>query len=200
MLEEQWHKRIDFNRCSFMTQHYQYDVNICSFYCAKTMAHGYCRYSRVEWRPVYVLPLNIDWIANANRKCHGNEIDGRSGGLICCHNTGECKESESGWDRVDRLRKNDCSRRKEEWWRESMDWKEQIVSWETEGRYHFSKMFPWEPEGRYRHRLCTAIAPFWFSMEHLSILIAPFWLSTDEMHSVKEKNNWGSKASEMINL
>ena len=26
------------------------------------------------------------------------------------------------------------------------------VSWEPEGRYHYSKMFRWESEGRYRHR------------------------------------------------
>ena len=56
-----------------------------------------------------------------------------------------------------------------------------VVSWEPEGRYHYSKMFSWEPEGRYHHRLCTVIAPFWFSAEHLWILIEPFWLSTDEI-------------------
>ena len=56
-----------------------------------------------------------------------------------------------------------------------------IVSWEPEGCYYYSKMFRWEPEGRYCHRLSTAIAPFWFSTDHLWILIAPFWLLTDDM-------------------
>ena len=56
-----------------------------------------------------------------------------------------------------------------------------IISWETEGCYHYPNMFCWEPEGHYHHRLCTANAPFWFSTEHLWILIAPFWLSTDNI-------------------
>ena len=56
-----------------------------------------------------------------------------------------------------------------------------IVSWEPEGHYHYSKMFHCEPEGRFCHWLCTAIAPFWFSTEHLWILIAPFWLSTADV-------------------
>ena len=30
------------------------------------------------------------------------------------------------------------------------------VSWEPEGRYHYSKMFRWEPEWHFHHRLCTA--------------------------------------------
>ena len=29
-----------------------------------------------------------------------------------------------------------------------------IVSWETEGRYHYSKMFRWKPEGRCHHQGC----------------------------------------------
>ena len=58
---------------------------------------------------------------------------------------------------------------------------EHIVSWEPEGRYCRSKMFPWEPEGRYCHWFCTAIAPFWFSREHLWSAIAPFWLSSDDI-------------------
>ena len=45
-----------------------------------------------------------------------------------------------------------------------------IVRWDPEGRYHYSKMSHWEPEGCYHRRLCTAIAPFWFSTEHLWIL------------------------------
>ena len=57
-----------------------------------------------------------------------------------------------------------------------------IVSWEPEGRYHYSKVFNWEAERRYRHKYCTAIAPFWFWVEHLRMLIAPFWLSTDDMN------------------
>ena len=52
-----------------------------------------------------------------------------------------------------------------------------IISWEPEGHYHYSKMFCWDPEGRYRHRHCTAIAPFWFSMEHCWILILRHWLN-----------------------
>ena len=42
------------------------------------------------------------------------------------------------------------------------------VSWDPEGRHHYSKMFRWEPEGRYRHRHCIATAPVWLSTEHLS--------------------------------
>ena len=56
-----------------------------------------------------------------------------------------------------------------------------VVSWEPEGRYHHSKMFCWEPEGYYHHRLCKAIAPFWSLTEHLWILIAPFWFSTEHL-------------------
>ena len=70
-----------------------------------------------------------------------------------------------------------------------------IVSWEPEGRYHYSKMFHWEPEGRFHYSkrfrwepdgryCCTksmAIAPLWFSTEHLWMLIVPFWLSTDDI-------------------
>ena len=58
---------------------------------------------------------------------------------------------------------------------------ELFVSWEPEGRYHYSKMFCWEPEGRDPRRHCAAIAPFLFLAEHLWILIAPFWLSTDKL-------------------
>ena len=61
--------------------------------------------------------------------------------------------------------------------------KEHIVSWEPEGRYQYSKMFPWEPEGRYCCTMSMAIAPFWFSTEYLWKVIAPFWLSTDDMPS-----------------
>ena len=31
-------------------------------------------------------------------------------------------------------------------------WNNHAVSWEPEGRYHYSTMFRWEPEGRYH---CT---------------------------------------------
>ena len=56
-----------------------------------------------------------------------------------------------------------------------------IVSWEPEGCYCSSKMFPWEPEGCYCCTKSMAIAPFWFSTEHLWSAIAPFWLSADDM-------------------
>ena len=46
-----------------------------------------------------------------------------------------------------------------------------VVSWEPEGRYHYSKMFRWEPEGPYRCTKSIAITPFWFSMEHRWIVI-----------------------------
>ena len=50
------------------------------------------------------------------------------------------------------------------------------LSWEPEGRYHYSKVFCWEPEGRYHHWLCTVIAP----MKRCWILREPFWLSTND--------------------
>ena len=43
------------------------------------------------------------------------------------------------------------------------------VSWEAEGRYHYSTMFHWEPEGCY---LCTKfimIAPFWLVLNGTSV-------------------------------
>ena len=58
-----------------------------------------------------------------------------------------------------------------------------IVSWDREGHYHYSKMILWEPEGCYWHRHCTMKVPFWFPMEHLWILIVPFWLSADNIIS-----------------
>ena len=58
---------------------------------------------------------------------------------------------------------------------------ENIVSWEPEGRYQYSKMFCWEPEGCYRCTMSMVIAPFWFSTEHLWIMITPFWLSTEHL-------------------
>ena len=65
-------------------------------------------------------------------------------------------------------------------WFSDVTFEMDIISWEPEGRYHYSKMFHWEP-GRYHHRLCTVIGSFWFSTEHLWLLIVPFWLSTDNM-------------------
>ena len=56
-----------------------------------------------------------------------------------------------------------------------------VVSWEPEGHYQYSKMFRWEPEGHYCCTMSIVIAPFWFSMENLWVVIAPFWLSTDNV-------------------
>ena len=57
-----------------------------------------------------------------------------------------------------------------------------IVSWEPEGRYQYSKMFRWEPEGRHCCKKPMAIAPFWFSTEHGWTVLTPFWFSADDMY------------------
>ena len=85
-----------------------------------------------------------------------------------------------------------------------------MVSWEQEGRNHYSTVFHWEPEGRYHctksmaivpfwssRELCwtalmpfllslykiyaMAIVPFWFSTEHCWTALMPFWLPADDM-------------------
>ena len=56
-----------------------------------------------------------------------------------------------------------------------------IIIWEPERHYQYSKMFHWEPEGHYHCTKSMAIVPFWFSTEHLWIVIVPFWLSTDNI-------------------
>ena len=52
---------------------------------------------------------------------------------------------------------------------------EDLVSWEPEGCYQYSKMFLWEPEGCYQ---CT-----------MSLVIMPFWLSTDDMGVIMLNSN-----------
>ena len=57
-----------------------------------------------------------------------------------------------------------------------------IVSWEPEGRYHYSTiLFRWEPEGRYCCTKSMVIVPFWFSTEHPSTVLTPFWFSANDM-------------------
>ena len=56
-----------------------------------------------------------------------------------------------------------------------------IVSWEPEGRYHHFNMFRWEPERRYHCTMYMVKAPFWSSTKHLWIVIVPFWFSTKHL-------------------
>ena len=52
-----------------------------------------------------------------------------------------------------------------------------IVSWEPEGRYQYSKIFRWVPQGCY---CCSK------SM----VILAPFWLSTDDTKSVVKQSGF----------
>ena len=69
----------------------------------------------------------------------------------------------------------------------------QIVSWEPEGCYQYSKIFCWEPEGLYRWTKSMVVAPFWFSIEYLWIVLAPFWLSTDKIYNFLNVADFGNK-------
>ena len=63
-----------------------------------------------------------------------------------------------------------------------------IVSWEPEGRYQYSKMFHWEPEGRYHCTKSVVIVPFLFS--NIFVVIVPFWLLTDDMCFALQRGTW----------
>ena len=54
----------------------------------------------------------------------------------------------------------------------------------------------WEPEGHYRYTKSMVIVPFWLSMEHLWSAIMPFWLPTDNNVNLNDE----MKISCLVNL
>ena len=145
-----------------------------SFVCMAWMGHGTCisRYFYIEISgdPQHYKLCGHDFLFSS---CASDGL--HSAHIVSWEPEGRyCRSKMIRWEPEGRYRLRLCTAIAPFWFSTDRLWiaitpfwlsTDDIVSWEQDGRYHYSTMFCWELEGHYRWTKSMAIAPFWFLKE-----------------------------------